>query len=117
MSNTPLERRKNRRVLIDGKLIAAHLTPEQHGTQSGYDYHYCRCDACLEGKHNRYKAPRVNRATITAEQQAELEHLVYEYQHMIGFGAGHKWACKRLGMDPEAVQRRLERNGYADLIQ
>lgn len=113
MNTTRLEKRKNRRTLIDGRLVATHLAPTQHGTQSGYDYHYCRCMTCTDAKRTRHVSTP-NRLTV--EQERELDHLVYEYEHMTGFGYGHKWACKRLSMDPEAVQRRLERNGYSHLI-
>lgn len=51
-----------------------------------------------------------------AKARAELEYIIEEYQHMRGFRMSHEWACKFIGIDPEVLQRRFERNGYGHLI-
>ena len=111
-----LENRKNRRVLIDGRMVAAHVAPEKHGKSKVYDYHYCRCIPCTEAKSQRRKAPSRSAQEVKSEIQDELEYLVGEYKHMRGFRMSHEWACKFIGVDPEVLQRRFERNGYGHLI-
>lgn len=39
-------RRFAKRVLIEGRLVAAHLPHKSHGTVGAYTNHGCRCDTC-----------------------------------------------------------------------
>ena len=51
--------RKDKRVEIDGKMVAAHLPDESHGKESTYTNHSCRCEECTEAQRvsslKRYK--------------------------------------------------------------
>ena len=51
--------RKEKRVEIDGRMVAAHLPEEDHGKEGTYTNHACRCDACTEAQRiaslNRYR--------------------------------------------------------------
>lgn len=51
-------RRRNRarRIDIDGRLVAAHLPPERHGTISASADHSCRCDTCRDAHTRRLVA-------------------------------------------------------------
>lgn len=40
--------RMARRVLVDGRLVAAHLPDEKHGLQTTYGNWGCRCLPCTE---------------------------------------------------------------------
>ena len=46
----------------------------------------------------------------------DFDEFVHEYQHFIGFGNGHHWACQQLRIDPSGTKRRLERGGKGYLI-
>ena len=108
--------RKQRRVLVDGRLVAAHVPEHQHGKATVYDYHYCRCIPCSEAKSKRRRELARTVEKVQSATRAELEYLVGEYKHMRGFRMSLEWACKFIGIDPEVLQRRFERNGYGHLI-
>ena len=116
MTSPAVAARKQRRVLVDGRLVAAHVPEHQHGKFTVYDYHYCRCIPCTEAKSLRRKLPARTSGEVQAEARDELEYLVGEYQFMRGYLMSHEWACKFIGVDPEVLQRRFERNGYGHLI-
>lgn len=108
--------RKERRTLIEGRMVASHVAPEYHGNPNVYDYHYCRCIPCSEAKSRRRSGTTRTAQEVQAETRAEFEYLVEEYTFMRSYGSGHEWACNRMGVDPSVFQRRLERNNLTHLI-
>ena len=116
MTSPAVAARKQKRVLVDGRLVAAHVPEHQHGNSNVYDYHYCRCIPCSEAKSRRRKDTARTSEEVQSATRAELEYLVGEYKHMRGYLMSHEWACKFIGIEPEVLQRRFERNGYGHLI-
>jgi hypothetical protein len=51
-----------RRVVVDGRLVAAHLPNERHGLPSTYTNHGCQCGPCTQANtdhwRNWYQAKR-----------------------------------------------------------
>jgi hypothetical protein len=46
-----VRRERNRQKLVtgdNGRPYAAHVPPEQHGTEATYTNHGCECDPCLQ---------------------------------------------------------------------
>lgn len=97
-------------------MVAAHVPEHQHGKATIYDYHYCRCLPCTEAKSKSRRDVARTAEEVQSATRGELEYLVGEYKHMRGFRMSHEWACKFIGIAPEVLQRRFERNGYGHLI-
>ena len=114
--STPLQTRKAKRQLVNGRLIATHIDPSLHGNANTYDYHYCRCEPCGDAKRRRRAGGGRSAEEVRNATQADLSWLIYEYEHLIGYGRGHDWVCGVLGIDPATVRRRLERNNYTHLL-
>lgn len=104
------------RVEIDGRMVATHRPPDSHGKWNTYNRYGCQCAPCTDaayGHVTRSKLARTDRDPM--ESNADLAHMVDEYQHMRSFGRGHEWACERLGVNPDTFKSRLAGNGLAHI--
>lgn len=50
------------RVLVNGRMVAAHLPPESHGRESTYGNHGCQCPPCTAAWADATRARRYRRA-------------------------------------------------------
>lgn len=114
-----IENRKQMRVEVSGKMVATHLPEERHGTRSGYNYWFCRCEACAHANRTRKRNRDGAEASLrnqwltvaaSSDQLSEQDrYLVGEYKHMRSFGKSHEAACARIGWSRTAVENALRR--------
>ena len=58
---------------IDGVMVATHVPPENHGRDSTYVSHGCRCDECTEAHREKAREYRDRRKAKKEAEKAARE--------------------------------------------